>query len=43
MIQNGKKGYSFSMPYWVSKGWHDWDSKNVYCMTYDVIFHPDVF
>ena len=42
-FQNGKKGYSFSMPYRVSRGRHDRDSKGVYCQTYDVIFHPDVF
>jgi hypothetical protein len=41
-MQNGKRGYSFELPYRVSKGRPDQDSKGVICTTYDVVFHPEV-
>jgi hypothetical protein len=39
---NGTKGTSWSLPYRVSKGKPDQDAKGTLCMTYDVVFHPDV-
>lgn len=41
-INNGKKGYSFELPYRVSKGRPDQDTKGDMCTTYDVVFHPEV-
>lgn len=40
--QNGKKGFSFELPYRVSKGRPDQDNKGSICTTYDVVFHPEV-
>lgn len=39
---SGEKGTSWQLPYRVSKGKPDQDAKGVLCMTYDVVFHPDV-
>lgn len=39
---DGKKGMAWSLPYRVSKGKHDQDTKKRVCMTYDVVFHQDV-
>jgi len=41
-FNNGKRGYTFELPYRVSKGRPDQDSKGDVCTTYDVVFHPDV-
>ena len=42
-VDNGKeKGYAWSMPYRVSKGRHDQDTKGNFVTTYDVVFHTDV-
>lgn len=39
---DGKRGVTWSLPYRCSKGKHDQDNKKEVCMTYDVVFHPDV-
>lgn len=39
---NGEKGTSWALPYRVSKGKPDQDNKGTLCMTYDVVFNPDV-
>jgi hypothetical protein len=41
-VKNGTKGYTFELPYRVSKGRPDQDSKKEICTTYDVVFHPEV-
>lgn len=41
-VQNGKRGFSFELPYRVSKGRPDQDTKGTICTTYDVVFHPEV-
>jgi len=41
-MPNGQRGTSWSLPYRVSKGKPDQDNKGTLCMTYDVVFHPDV-
>ena len=41
-INNGKKGYTFELPYRVSKGRPDQDVKGEICTTYDVVFNPEV-
>lgn len=38
----GKKGFTFELPYRVSKGRPDQDAKGEICTTFDVIFHPEV-
>ena len=40
--RNGKTGYSFDLPYRVSRGRLDQDTQGVVCTTYDVVFHPEV-
>jgi len=42
VTQGGQSGYTWSLPYRVSKGRYDQDSKKVLCTTYDVVFHDDV-
>lgn len=39
---DGKSGTSWQLPYRVSKGKPDQDSKKTFCMTYDVVFHSEV-
>ena len=39
---SGQSGYSWSMPYRMSKPRHDQDKKGVLCSTFDIVFHPDV-
>lgn len=39
---NGNTGYSWSLPYRVSKGRHDQDKTGALCATYDVVFNSDV-
>ena len=39
---DGTRGTSWQLPYRVSKGKHDQDNKGELCMTYDVVFHPDI-
>lgn len=39
---DGKSGYSWSLPYRVSKGRHDQDKNQQLCSTYDVVFNTDV-
>jgi len=41
-MQNGSRGYTFELPYRVSKGRPDQDTKGEICTTYDVVFHPEV-
>jgi dynein assembly factor 2 len=42
VTQNGKTGYTWNLPYRVSKLRHDQDSKGNLCSTFDVVFHPEV-
>ena len=39
---NGQSGYSWSLPYTVSKARHDQDKTGNLCSTYDVVFHRDI-
>jgi dynein assembly factor 2 len=39
---DGKSGYSWSLPYRVSKGRHDQDKNGNLCSTFDIVFHNDV-
>lgn len=41
-MNNGKRGYTFELPYRVSKGRPDQDVKGDICTTYDVVFNPEV-
>jgi dynein assembly factor 2 len=41
-VNNGRKGYTFELPYRVSKGRPDQDTKGDVCTTFDVVFHPEV-
>jgi len=41
-VKNGSRGYTFELPYRVSKGRPDQDNKGELCTTYDVVFHPEV-
>jgi hypothetical protein len=40
--KDGNEGYSFELPYRVSKPRHDQDNKKEMCSTFDVIFNPEV-
>uniref|UniRef100_A0AAY4BU44 Protein kintoun n=1 Tax=Denticeps clupeoides TaxID=299321 RepID=A0AAY4BU44_9TELE len=39
--ENGKVGHHWSLPYSLTPGRPDVDSKGNQCMIYDVVFHPD--
>ena len=39
---DGNKGYTWQLPYRVSKGRHDQDKNGDLCTTYDVVFHPEI-
>ena len=41
-MPDGRSGYSWQLPYSVSKNRHDQDKNGVLCSTFDVVFHTDV-
>lgn len=41
-MPDGRKGYSWQLPYRVSKPRHDQDKKGDLCSTVDVVFHSDI-
>lgn len=40
-VKGGSKGLQWSLPHSVTPGRDDLDNKNVRCVVYDVVFHPD--
>lgn len=41
-MPNGNSGYSWQLPYRVSKSRHDQDKNGNLCSTFDIVFHSDV-